>query len=383
MVPMLETLDILALEPWFGGSHRAFLEAWQARSQHSLEFRGLPDKQWKWRMRAGAWELARGLDRDQTPDLLFASDYLDLPSFLGHAPPRFAELPRVVYFHENQLTYPLSPGRQELERDSHYGFTNIQSCLVADGLVFNSAFHLEDFSQAAFEFLRHLPRPSPRAELERALQRAQVIAPGIELENFALGSGAPPEAPLRVLYNHRFEHDKDPLSFLRALIAVREGGARFELVLLGESFKSRPEGCAECLETLEPTILRRGFAASRSEYVRLLESADVVVSTARHEFFGISVLEAMAAGATPLLPDRLSYPELVGPEASHEALYADEADLCARLRRLAAAPELARQPAQRGRWRILASRWSARATASELDRFCLDISERKNSRMAP
>ena len=37
----------------------------------------------------------------------------------------------------------------------------------------------------------------------------------------------------------------------------------------------------------------------------------MIVSTADHEFFGISVVEAISAGASPLLPERLSYPEIL------------------------------------------------------------------------
>ena len=36
-----------------------------------------------------------------------------------------------------------------------------------------------------------------------------------------------------------------------------------------------------------------------------------MLSTARHEFFGVAVVEALLAGCLPWLPDRLSYPELL------------------------------------------------------------------------
>lgn len=56
-----------------------------------------------------------------------------------------------------------------------------------------------------------------------------------------------------------------------------------------------------------------------ASYPDVLLASDVVVSTARHEFFGVAPVEAMAAGCVPLLPDRLSYPELV-PSAFHGAV---------------------------------------------------------------
>ena len=55
-----------------------------------------------------------------------------------------------------------------------------------------------------------------------------------------------------------------------------------------------------------------GYRKSRSDYLAVLRDTDVVVSTAQHEFFGVSIVEAIAAGAYPLLPQRLSYPQILG-----------------------------------------------------------------------
>jgi glycosyltransferase involved in cell wall biosynthesis len=54
--------------------------------------------------------------------------------------------------------------------------------------------------------------------------------------------------------------------------------------------------------------------ADRAQYLKLLNDVDVVVSTARQEFQGIAVLEAIAAGCCPVVPDSLAYREFV-PEA--------------------------------------------------------------------
>ncbi|MDP7416822.1 MAG: DUF3524 domain-containing protein, partial [Desulfobacterales bacterium] len=53
--------------------------------------------------------------------------------------------------------------------------------------------------------------------------------------------------------------------------------------------------------------------------------------TAMQENFGMSVIEAMMMGCVPLLPDRLSYPEIL-PEAFHgDFLYKNRRDLVEKL----------------------------------------------------
>ncbi|MCB0969722.1 MAG: glycosyltransferase, partial [Ilumatobacter sp.] len=78
-------------------------------------------------------------------------------------------------------------------------------------------------------------------------------------------------------------------------------------------------------------VVHAGWAET-DEYPRLLRSADVVVSTAHHEFYGIAVVEAIGAGAFPILPNRLVYPERIPPEWHTRCLYDDDAGLLERLR---------------------------------------------------
>ena len=64
-------------------------------------------------------------------------------------------------------------------------------------------------------------------------------------------------------------------------------------------------------ELLHDRCVQWGFVERREKYFELLSKSDVIVSTALHEFFGLSVVEAIYAGVHPLLPRRLSYPEII------------------------------------------------------------------------
>ena len=148
-----------------------------------------------------------------------------------------------------------------------------------------------------------------------------------------------PDGPL-ILWNHRWEHDKNPEAFASALEALAARGARFRLALAGQSFKTIPPAFERIKHSLAKQLVVFG-GLSKTDYLDLLTRADIVVSTALHEFFGISMIEATHGGAYPLVPKRLSYPELF-PEHYH---YDDDAlvdrlySLCTRPEQLAAPRE--------------------------------------------
>ena len=105
----------------------------------------------------------------------------------------------------------------------------------------------------------------------------------------------------------------------------------FRVALAGENFRVKPEEFDVARARLGRRLIHYGYAESEARYARLLWDADIVLSTAIHEFFGVSVVEAIYCGCQPVLPNRLSYPELV-PVSLHElCLYDGFDDLVARL----------------------------------------------------
>lgn len=310
-------VNVLALEPFYGGSHRAFLDGWQRHSSHRMTVRGFPAYKWKWRMRHAAVTLAEQLGHTapEEYDVLWVSDMLNLAEFIGLAPKSLAALPRVAYFHENQLTYPV---REPRDRDLHFAFTNLSTSLCADEVWFNTEFHRQDFLGALDRFIARMPDHAPRSSTSMIEKKSRVLGPGVEP---IAQTGPRATGPLRIGWNARWEFDKNPDDFFAALRVLKQRKCDFELVVLGESYQTTPPIFGEAHTEFSEYIQHWGYASSSSEYRDLLSTMDVVVSTANHEFFGIGVVEAMAAGAIPVLPNRLAYPEVLATTGSSAELH--------------------------------------------------------------
>jgi len=325
---LTDRLRIAAIEPFFGGSHKRFLEGWRGHSRHEIDIFGLPARKWKWRMRGAALHFAGGPgDCTGEYDALFASDFLSLADFAALAPGA-AGVPKVVYFHENQLTYPY---RFESERDYQFPFTNITTCLAADAVLFNSAFHRREFLDALGPFLARMPDFVPDGVVASIEGKSRVLHLGVDLAPVLAATLPERKGPALVLWNHRWEFDKNPEAFFATMSKLAARGVDFRLAVAGERYRECPEVFDRAREELADRIVHWGHLASREDYVDLLLRSDVIVSTAIHEFFGVAVVEAIAAGCFPLLPDRLSYPELL-PEGLHgRCLYDTDADLTRKL----------------------------------------------------
>ncbi len=324
-------LRVALVEPFWGGSHRAFAEGWAAASRHRIEVFSLPARFWKWRMRGAALRFARDLaPRLGEFDLVFATDLLDLAHLRALLPGR---VPAVLFFHENQAAYPARPGAEPAQRDLQYAFTNLASAAAADAVAFNSAFQRDAFFDALGELVRRMPDARPTDLLDAIHQKTRVLHLGVDLAHLP-PRPEPDGGPPVVLWNHRWEHDKDPELFFRVLGRLAARGAAFRLAVVGESFGRVPPVFARARQSLGDRVVRWGYLPDRAAYAALLARCDVVVSTARQENFGISVVEAAAAGAHPLVPRALAYPEVLPGQLHDACLYDGEDDLTARLGRL-------------------------------------------------
>ena len=289
-------------------------------------------------MHGGAVTLARQfLTTQSKPDLLLATDMLDLSTFLALTRQVTSGIPTAIYFHENQLTYPWSPTDTDPhhQRDAHYSFINYTSALVADAVLFNSEYHRQSFSQELFPFLKSFPDHNEVESAQKIIDKSRTLHLGLDLRKFdqyRQGIEKGTDRPPLILWNHRWEYDKNPQEFFQALYALQDQGVSFELAVLGESYRKVPEIFSEVKIRLADRIVHWGYAENFSDYAAWLWRADILPVTSIHDFFGVSVVQAIYCGCFPLLPTRLAYPEHIITDYSDRCFYPDFDGLVAGLR---------------------------------------------------
>ena len=201
-------------------------------------------------------------------------------------------------------------------------FKNLYSLflsIVADTVLFNSKFNLNSFLESIPTFFKLQPDYRPKNLQDKIVPKCKVLYFPISIE-------APLDPQKRIIddttvlhivWPHRWynlrsitnliaygtitltffvifqrEHDKGPETFFAMIDALCEKGCRFRLSVVGEQFSEIPAVFEESRLRYEKNenceILDWGFV-SRERFMQILSSAHVVVSTALHEFFGVSM----------------------------------------------------------------------------------------------
>lgn len=266
-------MNILVLEPYYGGSHKAFLAGLTRNLPYTFDLLTLPAHSWKWRMRLAAPHFAGVLAADprykaKTFDRIFCSSLVDVAALRGLLPPHLRTVPLLTYFHENQFAYPVQISEA---RDVHFGLTNLTTALASDRLAFNSQYNLDSFLAGCRELLAKMPDMSLPGYEEAIRAKATILPPGLDFSGIdgcseEKQTGRPPV----LVWNHRWEHDKNPELFFNTLYGFAEQGVPFGLIVLGESFRNQPPVFAQATQRLAPHIVHFGYAEDRQEYCRLL-----------------------------------------------------------------------------------------------------------------
>ncbi|XP_041897521.1 glycosyltransferase-like domain-containing protein 1 isoform X4 [Corvus kubaryi] len=388
-------MSVLLIEPFYGGSHKQLMDLLQEELQEDCVLCTLPAKKWHWKARTSALYFMQTVPTSSNYRILFASSVLNLAE-LAALRPDLGKLKKVLYFHENQLAYPVQKCQ---ERDFQYGYNQILSWFMPE----HKLAHLEKVIGVKRNGDSYQSEGLPGQQESRAVMKTSDAHPESGLcepqpglcttqhEGLPSPPAAPAQAeapestnpyqgedkqwltfnlsnilsgldyqqrPLHIAWPHRWEHDKDPETFFKVLMKLKEQDLPFYVSVLGETFSEIPDIFSEAREVLGSSVLHWGYLPSKDDYFRALCTADVVISTAKHEFFGVAMIEAVHCGCYPLCPKALVYPEIFPAEY----LYSTPEQLFKRLQNFCKRPDIVRKHLYKGEtagfsWAALGSKF--------------------------
>jgi glycosyltransferase involved in cell wall biosynthesis len=309
---------ILLISAYEASSHKAWANTlMNCLSEHRWSYLSLPARHFAWRIRGNAMSFAFDprfkSTLEQPYDLVIATSMTDCVGLKAFCPD-LQQIPWLLYFHENQFAYPASDKQQGL---IEMQMMTLYSALAADLCVFNSQFNKDSFFDGARALLKKLPDYVSPDWLINTKQKSQVLPVPLDIQSQPEKSGSRTSVEaqtIKLVWSARWEFDKGPDRLLAILEELERRDVAYEIAILGEQFRSIPKEFNQIKTQFSHRITQFGFAQSRVDYLAFLASADIVLSTALHEFQGLSVLEAVALGCVPVLPNRQVYPELFGDE---------------------------------------------------------------------
>jgi len=312
--------NILLLSGYHAASHRYWCEQLVGGlSEYNWTQVTLPDRHFYWRIRSNALSFAFQNPElnSQRFDLVVATSMVDLCNLRGLLP-HLGQVPSVLYFHENQFVYPeRNSGNAEHKQNSNLinaQLTTVYSALAADALVFNSEYNKTTFFTGARALFEKMPDGTPDSLLDQLPQLSQVIP--VPISDDLAGDVVHKNRRNRrveIVWNHRWEYDKQPQVFFAALEKLIEDGYELVVHVMGQSFRDIPNCFTEFRREHVEYVATWGHQ-SVDVYRQVLESADIVVSAALHDFQGLGMMEAIAAGCMPVAPDRMAYPDYIPAE---------------------------------------------------------------------
>lgn len=329
-------MRILLLSAYHTASHRHWCDGLiKTLPKHKWTLLTLEDRYFRYRIRGNPLSWSQAEELSANYDLIVATSMVDLATLKGLFP-HLAVVPSVVYFHENQFSFPSSE-RQHQSVDPQ--MVNLYSAMAADQLLFNSQWNRDSFFAGVERLLKQLPDRVPKGLLAKFMAKSQVLAVPIANDLQSAPSHSSPlsqkPAAISLLWAARWEYDKGPDRLLLALRELEQSGLDYRLNILGQQFRKIPEAFDHIEREFSHRIDNFGYQMDRQRYIDILQASDVFISTAIHEFQGLSAMEAVACGCIPVLPERLSYPEIFGDRYCYRSFpdsqLADEAQALAEL----------------------------------------------------
>lgn len=294
-------LDIIALEPYYGGVRKDTVELLARHSRHRWTVFKLPARRMERRvMTAAQWfhqQIAR-VSKIRC-DVLFVGETMNLAEF-QRLVPDYGRKPSVAYFYSNPLLSEAAA--EQVARLAMLGTAN-----SATETWFSSLFHLRSFLSSAGSILAAHPELGGKQQIRSLIAKSQLIHPPVEI--------APPDKDADVVdaerkgrtvcLDNREPGASDKLfgEVLKRIAARREPIA---VHVLGKELAEVPSGVPVVM--VDPK--RPG------DVVRMFRRCELFVTAALAENFDPLAMRAMALGCIPILPKAGFYGEFL-PKSLH------------------------------------------------------------------
>eukprot|EP01083_Nonionella_stella_P017588 49198_1 len=350
-------------------SHGYWSRTYQKYSNHTVSTMSIKGSYFKWRMQASAISFAKtfihtfidatstcdecsnndipnqipiqcDLKTDECPHIIIIDDMIDLNLFSTiissyietHNIDMKHSIKYIYFMHENQLTIPWKSNDRDIDKSWMYGLQNFKCMLGAHQIWWNSNYH-------ANAFFTHLPKviknkssddwtaitmisyaqQKSKSDMYIPMDLNRIDEICSNMKHKIIDKRRQIKEPI-ILWNARWEADKNPSLFLYALRHIKQIKAinAFKLVVLGENFSyskgSKHSQNSQSVfdviyEEFKDCILQFGYVESYREYILWLNVSDILIMTSAHEFFGISLMESMYCQTIPILPNNLVYVE--------------------------------------------------------------------------
>jgi hypothetical protein len=307
---MQRQLDILALEPYFGGVRRSMLETLTRCSRHRWTLMTLPPRRMERRLAAAAHWFTEQLARKASPrvDVLFTGDGLNLAD-LYRMCPAVRDHPSVVYFHSNQLP-DVTQAVSQLPMD----LTNLTTATAATEIWFNSKHHIGSFIEGVTDLVSLHKELQVRNPIDDLTAKLQLVPPPVDTNYYRelVGLVAQERDPMMVFVETR-DANLDLLN--GALEILHQQKRQIQLMVCGP--------VRDLSDHFPKTIVSEIDGAAQ---VRALLLAGTFVSAKIAAPFDENAVRAMSLGCRPVLPHTGIYPELIPVGLHTECLYDMSAD---------------------------------------------------------
>lgn len=311
---MARQLDILALEPFYGGARKQTLDLLARHSRHRWTVYKLPARRLERRLNTAAQWFSQQIARvpDLKCDILFTSDAMNLADFL-RLKPDLGHRPSVAYFYCNQLA-----GDAGSDQQARLAMLSTATC--ATEIWFDSLYHMRDFLGNAAAMYDAHKELGGREPLRSLVAKSQLVHPPVEIIPPTRDSNVDSERKGRTVCLDNREGAEAKL-FTAMLTEVSNRREPIAVHVLGRPLEEIPEGIpCEIIDV-----------KNESDVVRALRRCELYISAHPCDHFEPMAMRAMALGCIPILRREGFHSEFIPPALHSWCLYDGDQELIGRV----------------------------------------------------